>query len=82
MTRPTAARRAHRRSPGLDVDGFAGRLSFFWAIGMNFYLEWPDARRAPPWCRIMKAFDAQEPKSLMLRTDCQTSGWSPTEQDP
>ncbi len=68
---------------GLDVDGFAGRLSFFWAIGMNFYLEIAKMRAARLlWCRIMKSFDAKNPKSLMLRTHCQTSGWSLTEQDP
>ncbi len=68
---------------GLDVDEFAGRLSFFWAIGMNFYLEIAKMRAARLlWCRIMKGFGAQNPKSLMLRTHCQTSGWSLTEQDP
>ena len=68
---------------GLDVDGFAGRLSFFWAIGMNFYLEIAKMRAARLlWCRIMKGFGAKNPKSLMLRTHCQTSGWSLTEQDP
>jgi len=68
---------------GLDVDEFAGRLSFFWAIGMNFYLEVAKMRAARLlWCRIMKGFDAKSPKSLMLRTHCQTSGWSLTEQDP
>jgi methylmalonyl-CoA mutase len=68
---------------GLDVDDFAGRLSFFWAIGMNFYLEVAKMRAARLlWCRIMKGFDAKKPKSLMLRTHCQTSGWSLTEQDP
>jgi methylmalonyl-CoA mutase len=68
---------------GLDVDEFAGRLSFFWAIGMNFYLEIAKMRAARLlWCRIMKGFDAKSPKSLMLRTHCQTSGWSLTEQDP
>jgi methylmalonyl-CoA mutase len=68
---------------GLDVDGFAGRLSFFWAIGMNFYLEVAKMRAARLlWCRIMKEFDPKNPKSLMLRTHCQTSGWSLTEQDP
>jgi methylmalonyl-CoA mutase len=68
---------------GLDVDGFAGRLSFFWAIGMNFYLEVAKMRAARLlWCRIMKEFNAKNPKSLMLRTHCQTSGWSLTEQDP
>ncbi len=68
---------------GLDVDDFAGRLSFFWAIGMNFYLEVAKMRAARLlWCRIMKGFDAKNSKSLMLRTHCQTSGWSLTEQDP
>ncbi len=68
---------------GLDVDEFAGRLSFFWAIGMNFYLEIAKMRAARLlWCRIMKDFGARNPKSLMLRTHCQTSGWSLTAQDP
>ena len=68
---------------GLDVDGFAGRLSFFWAIGMNFYLEIAKMRAARLlWTRIMKGFNAKSAKSLMLRTHCQTSGWSLTEQDP
>ncbi|HQO54656.1 MAG TPA: methylmalonyl-CoA mutase, partial [Ottowia sp.] len=68
---------------GMDVDAFAGRLSFFWAIGMNFYLEIAKMRAARLlWCRIMKGFGAKNPKSLMLRTHCQTSGWSLTEQDP
>jgi methylmalonyl-CoA mutase len=68
---------------GLDVDEFAGRLSFFWAIGMNFYLEIAKMRAARLlWARIMKGVGAKSPKSLMLRTHCQTSGWSLTEQDP
>jgi methylmalonyl-CoA mutase len=68
---------------GMDVDEFAGRLSFFWAIGMNFYLEIAKMRAARLlWCRIMKRTGAKKPKSLMLRTHCQTSGWSLTEQDP
>ena len=68
---------------GLDVDEFAGRLSFFWAVGLNFYLEIAKMRAARLlWCRIMKGFGAKKPKSLMLRTHCQTSGWSLTEQDP
>jgi methylmalonyl-CoA mutase len=68
---------------GLDVDEFAGRLSFFWAIGMNFYLEIAKMRAARLlWCRIMQGFNAKNPKSLMLRTHCQTSGWSLTAQDP
>jgi methylmalonyl-CoA mutase len=68
---------------GLDVDAFAGRLSFFFGIGMNFYLEVAKLRAARLlWWRIMKEFGAKSPKSLMLRTHCQTSGWSLTEQDP
>jgi len=68
---------------GMDVDEFAGRLSFFWAVGMNFYLEIAKMRAARMlWTRIMKGFDAKNPKSLMLRTHSQTSGWSLTEQDP
>ena len=68
---------------GMDVDDFAGRLSFFWAIGMNFYLEIAKMRAARLlWCRIMKTTGAKKAKSLMLRTHCQTSGWSLTEQDP
>ncbi|MBP6270248.1 MAG: methylmalonyl-CoA mutase [Rhizobacter sp.] len=68
---------------GLDVDEFAGRLSFFWAIGMNFYLEIAKMRAARLlWWRIMSGFNAKNPKSLMLRTHCQTSGWSLAEQDP
>jgi methylmalonyl-CoA mutase len=70
-------------SNGMDVDGFAGRLSFFFAIGMNFYLEVAKLRAARLlWWRIMKSFEPKNPKSLMLRTHCQTSGWSLTEQDP
>jgi methylmalonyl-CoA mutase len=68
---------------GLDVDEFAPRLSFFWAIGMNFYLEIAKMRAARLlWHRIMQGFKAKSAKSLMLRTHCQTSGWSLTEQDP
>ncbi|MDH4288833.1 MAG: methylmalonyl-CoA mutase family protein, partial [Aquincola sp.] len=68
---------------GLDVDDFAPRLSFFWAIGMNFYLEIAKMRAARLlWTKIMQGFGAKKPKSLMLRTHCQTSGWSLTEQDP
>jgi len=68
---------------GLDVDAFAGRLSFFWAVGMNFYLEIAKLRAARLlWCRIMQEFGAKNPKSWMLRTHCQTSGWSLTAQDP
>ena len=68
---------------GLDVDEFAGRLSFFFAIGMNFYLEVAKLRAARLlWHRIMSEFAPKNPKSSMLRTHCQTSGWSLTEQDP
>ncbi len=68
---------------GMDVDTFAGRLSFFWAVGMNFYLEIAKMRAARLlWWRIMKQFDPKSPKSMMLRTHSQTSGWSLTEQDP
>jgi len=68
---------------GMDVDDFAGRLSFFFAIGMNFYLEIAKLRAARLlWWRIMKEFAPKNQKSMMLRTHCQTSGWSLTEQDP
>src|SRR5213078_2342714 len=68
---------------GLDVDAFAGRLSFFFAIGMNFFMEVAKLRAARLlWARVMKAFDPKKPASLMLRTHCQTSGVSLTEQDP
>ncbi len=68
---------------GLDVDKFAGRLSFFFAIGMNFFMEVAKLRAARLlWARIMHEFDPKKPGSLMLRTHCQTSGVSLTEQDP
>jgi methylmalonyl-CoA mutase len=68
---------------GLDVDEFAGRLSFFFNVGMNFYLEVAKLRAARLlWWRMMKAFEPKNPRSLMLRTHVQTSGWSLTEQDP
>src|SRR6186713_240268 len=68
---------------GLDVDAFASRLSFFWAIGMNFYLEIAKLRAARGlWHRIMQEFKPKEAKSSMLRTHCQTSGWTLTAQDP
>ncbi|HNE14292.1 MAG TPA: methylmalonyl-CoA mutase, partial [Accumulibacter sp.] len=68
---------------GLDVDEFAGRLSFFFAIGMNFYLEVAKLRAARLlWWKVMQEFSPKNPKSMMLRTHCQTSGWSLTEQDP
>jgi methylmalonyl-CoA mutase len=74
-------RTAMRR--GLDVDAFAGRLSFFFGIGMNFFMEIAKLRAARLlWHRIMSDFGAKKPKSLMLRTHCQTSGVSLTEQDP
>ncbi|MDG2050961.1 MAG: methylmalonyl-CoA mutase [Myxococcota bacterium] len=70
-------------SKGLDVDAFAGRLSFFWAIGMNFYLEIAKMRAARVlWAELMQQFAPQNPRSSMLRTHCQTSGASLTEQDP
>jgi methylmalonyl-CoA mutase len=70
-------------SKGLDVDQFAGRLSFFWGIGMNFYLEIAKLRAARLlWCRIMQDFGAKNPRSLVLRAHSQTSGWSLTAQDP
>jgi methylmalonyl-CoA mutase len=68
---------------GLDVDEFAGRLSFFFAIGMNFYLEVAKLRAARLlWWKIMQEFAPKNSKSMMLRTHCQTSGWTLTEQDP
>ncbi|MFP3670766.1 methylmalonyl-CoA mutase family protein, partial [Priestia sp. SIMBA_032] len=72
------------RSRGLDVDAFAPRLSFFFAIGMNFFMEVAKLRAARVlWADLMaKEFAPKDPKSLMLRTHCQTSGVSLTEQDP
>ncbi|SHJ07680.1 methylmalonyl-CoA mutase [Malonomonas rubra DSM 5091] len=68
---------------GLDVDAFAPRLSFFFAIGMNFFMEASKLRAARfLWAKMMKQFNPKNPKSSMLRTHCQTSGWSLTEQDP
>ncbi len=68
---------------GLDVDAFAGRLSFFFAIGMNFFMEVAKLRAARVlWHRVMSEFEPKKPGSLMLRTHCQTSGVSLTEQDP
>jgi methylmalonyl-CoA mutase len=70
-------------SKGLDVDQFAGRLSFFWAIGMNFYMEIAKMRAGRLlWAELMKQFEPKDPRSMMLRTHCQTSGASLTEQDP
>mgnify|MGYP001267815044 CR=1 FL=1 len=68
---------------GLGIDEFAPRLSFFWGIGMNFYMEIAKMRAARLlWSEIVATFNPQNPKSSMLRTHCQTSGWSLTEQDP
>lgn len=68
---------------GLDIDDFAPRLSFFWAIGMNHFMEIAKMRAARMlWAKIVSGFNAKNPKSLALRTHCQTSGWSLTEQDP
>ena len=68
---------------GLDIDVFAPRLSFFWAVGMNHFMEIAKMRAARMlWSRMVKEFNPQNPKSLALRTHCQTSGWSLTEQDP
>lgn len=67
---------------GLDVDAFAPRLSFFWAIGMNFYMEVAKMRAARLlWAKLLEPFGPTNPKSLSLRTHCQTSGWSLTAQD-
>ncbi len=68
---------------GLHVDQFAPRLSFFWAIGKNYFMEVAKMRAARMlWAKIIKGFDPKDPKSMALRTHCQTSGWSLTEQDP
>ena len=68
---------------GLAVDDFAPRLSFFWAIGMNHFMEIAKMRAGRMlWAKIVKGFDPRSPKSMALRTHCQTSGWSLTEQDP
>ena len=68
---------------GLNIDTFAPRLSFFFAIGMNFFMEAAKLRAARfLWHKLMSQFGPQNPKSSMLRTHCQTSGWSLTEQDP
>ncbi len=67
----------------LDIDDFAPRLSFFWAIGMNHFVEIAKMRAARMlWAKIVKSFNPKNPKSMALRTHCQTSGWSLTEQDP
>ncbi len=68
---------------GMSVDTFAPRLSFFWAIGMNHFMEIAKMRAGRMlWAKIVKSFGAKNPKSMALRTHCQTSGWSLTEQDP
>jgi methylmalonyl-CoA mutase len=68
---------------GMSIDAFAPRLSFFWAIGMNHFMEIAKMRAARLlWAKIVKQFNPKNPKSLALRTHCQTSGWSLTEQDP
>jgi methylmalonyl-CoA mutase len=68
---------------GIEVDSFAPRLSFFWAIGMNYFMEVAKMRAGRNiWAKMMKSFDPKNPKSLALRTHSQTSGWSLTEQDP
>ncbi|PIC73785.1 methylmalonyl-CoA mutase [Sporosarcina sp. P17b] len=68
---------------GIDIDSFAPRLSFFWAIGMNYYMEIAKMRAARKiWAQMMQSFEPKNPKTLALRTHSQTSGWSLTEQDP
>jgi methylmalonyl-CoA mutase len=68
---------------GLDIDAFAPRLSFFWAVGMNHFMEIAKMRAARLlWAKLVQQFNPKNPKSLALRTHCQTSGWSLTEQDP
>ncbi|MDL2251741.1 methylmalonyl-CoA mutase [Odoribacter sp. OttesenSCG-928-J03] len=68
---------------GMDIDAFAPRLSFFWAVGMNHFMEIAKMRAGRLlWAKIVKQFNPKNPKSLALRTHCQTSGWSLTEQDP
>ncbi|MCZ7557443.1 MAG: methylmalonyl-CoA mutase [Bacteroidia bacterium] len=68
---------------GLDIDAFAPRLSFFWAVGMNFFMEIAKMRAARMlWAKLIRQFNPQNPKSMSLRTHSQTSGWSLTEQDP
>ncbi len=68
---------------GLDIDSFAPRISFFWGIGMNHFMEIAKLRAARMlWAKIVKQFNPKNPKSMALRTHCQTSGWSLTEQDP
>src|SRR5512137_2841453 len=67
---------------GMDIDSFAPRLSFFWAIGMNHFMEIAKMRAARMiWAKLVKQFNPENPKSMALRAHCQTSGWSLTEQD-
>jgi methylmalonyl-CoA mutase len=68
---------------GLNIDDFAPRLSFFWAIGMNHFMEIAKMRAGRMlWAKLVKRFNPENPKSMALRTHCQTSGYSLTEQDP
>lgn len=68
---------------GLDIDGFAPRISFFWGIGMNHFMEIAKMRAGRMlWAKIIRQFNPKNPKSMALRAHCQTSGWSLTEQDP
>ena len=68
---------------GMTIDDFAPRVSFFWAVGMNYFMEIAKMRAARLlWAKLVKQFNPQNPKSMALRTHCQTSGWSLTEQDP
>jgi methylmalonyl-CoA mutase len=68
---------------GMDIDSFAPRVSFFWGVGMNHFMEIAKLRAARLlWAKIVKQFNPKDPKSMALRTHCQTSGWSLTEQDP
>jgi methylmalonyl-CoA mutase len=68
---------------GMDIDDFAPRISFFWGIGMNHFMEVAKMRAARMlWAKIVRQFNPKNPKSMALRTHCQTSGWSLTEQDP
>jgi methylmalonyl-CoA mutase len=68
---------------GIDIDAFAPRVSFFWGVGMNFFMEVAKMRAARVlWAKMIKQFNPKNPKSMALRTHCQTSGWSLTQQDP
>jgi methylmalonyl-CoA mutase len=71
------------RAAGLDIDDFAPRISFFWAVGMNHFMEIAKMRAGRLlWAYLVKSFEPKDPKSMALRAHCQTSGWSLTEQDP